>query len=559
MTRRVRRLSLVVTRFVTVTVAALALTQRLSALEPAWTRILTGTVTSGPVTIDDRVFFGTSDRSVTCLSSDGNFLWSRPVPGGPAVFLSVVPEGLLVVATRNGSIAAYNPDGRFLWRLSGSSQPTVPPLAGRDGRVFVLYENRISCVGPSSGLKWSMPVKFAISEPIGETGDGELIVSTKNGFLARVSPFGELLERIAIQAPVTCLAGAPSGFFAGFKDGSVVFCHVRSGLSSPGRESAVLWRSAAGDPCRALSYLDGTLAIARQSGVIDALNATDGTPLWSVRGAALGGPSVTSSTAYGQFTFAASSAAVSLTDSGRVLYSIAYAPTSPGVALSRDGQIFLPGADWAVRSFRPETRIGGKKWHANHGKYGILEGRSIEYGGAFFSGRDAIAAFFSEVLSRLEEGTVGSDEVAYARRLVDVLSNDSGDPMFPRDFDPHERGRAASLLGAIASTEYREPLLSVSYGPMDESIAIGVLHGLSLLGPDRDGRTLDAVERILRVAGGASQTVQRSACSALYAVARYSTGDVSRDAISLLIALTARPYGAQTAEYARTLLASLLE
>ncbi len=544
---------------VLVCVALVAFSHSLGALDPSWTRILTGNVTAGPVCIDDRVFVGTSDRSVTCVSADGRFLWSRPVPGGPAVYLSASSGGMLLVAGKNGSISAYNPDGRFLWRLTGSSVPTAAPIPGRDGRAFVLYEKRIHCIGPSSGLKWSLPVDFTAAGHAGETGDGDLVLSTKDGFIARVSPYGGLLERIAVAGTVTWLESAPSGFFAGFQDGSVGYCHVRPGLPARGRESVFLWRSQGGDPCRALSYLDGTLAVARRSGVIDALNATDGSPLWSVRGANLDGQSVTSSAAYGQFTFASSSAAISLTPGGRVLYSHSYKPAHGGVALSPEGHIFVPGADWALRSFRPETRISDKKRPANPAKYGILEGRSIEYAGAYFSGRDAIAGFFAEVLVALEGGTVGPDEVGYARRLVDILSNDSGDPMFPRDFDEHERGRAASLLGAIGSTEYREPLLSVTYGPMDESLAIGVLHGLSLLGPDRDGRTLDAIERILRAAGFSSQTVQRSACSALYAVARYSTGEVSRGAVSMLIALTARPYGAQTGEYARALLASLLE
>lgn len=540
-------------------IALFALAYRVSASEPAWTKILTGSVTAGPVIIEDRVFVGTSDRSITCLASDGSFLWSRPLPGGPAVSLSTVVDGILVSAARNGSVSAYNPDGRFLWRLSGTAPPTIAPVAGRDGRFFLIYEKRITCVGPASGVKWSFPVDFTLSGPVTETSDGELIVSTKDGFMARISPYGELLERIALSETPSCLASASSGFFAGFSDGSVAYCHVRSGFPVKGKESSMLWRAPSGDPCRALIQLDGTLVIARKTGVLDALNSTDGSPLWSLRGPELTGLSIEVSSAYDQFTFASSGAAISVTPEGRALYSTTYTSASAGVALAKDGSLYLPGSEWAIRCFRPETRISEKKRDANPAKYGILEGRSIEYGSAFLSERDVIAAFFAEVSAELERGTVGPSEVAYARRLVDILLNDSGDPLVSRSFDAHERGRAASLLGALGSTEYREPLMSVSYGPLDESLAIGVLHGLSLLGPDPDGKTLGAIERILRNAGGSSQTVQRSACSALYSVARYSTGDVSRSAVSLLIACTAQPYSAQTNEFARAMLASLLE
>ena len=162
------------------------------------------------------------------------------------------------------------------------------------------------------------------------------------------------------------------------------------------------------------------------------------------------------------------------------------------------------------------------------------------------------------VARRLASGTIGSDEVNYARRLAEILEDRTGDYPLVEPFSGAERGRAASLLGQLGSTEYRAVLLKSAYDEYDSSLAIGVLYGIASSGSDPDGAALAAIGNIARKAGTGETAVIRAACDALYAIIRYSAGDIALEGTKQLSRFLQDPYDDPVRIYARMTLSKIL-
>ncbi len=345
------------------------LPHRAQAIDAEWTRILTGAITAGPVASGDRVFCATDDRSLTCLSESGQFLWSRVLKGRAASRLIVTPTGVLAAFTANGMIEAYNLDGRFLYRLSGGTIPVADPLVGFDGRIFVPYQRSVACISETGTLKWTLSLNEPANGPVGLTGDGELLVSLVSGLILRISPFGEIRERIPVGQGIVSLSPAPSGFILGNRDGSASYYFVYPGELSQGNASVALWSRPGASPIEAARYASGSIVLVCRNGRIEGINATDGALLWALSLPPFIVP-LHCDYSDGQYTIVSGNRAVSLTDKGALLYSIEY-PQYPGTAASSEsGRVFTPGTQWALRSYKPETRIRSEKKNANARKYG---------------------------------------------------------------------------------------------------------------------------------------------------------------------------------------------
>jgi len=532
----------------------------LACLEPRWIRVLSGEIVAGPVSAFGRVYAGCDDRTVICLSNDGAFLWSRSLSGKKPAFLTMSPQGILLEVSVTGTITACNPDGLFLWRLSGHEVPLLAPYHGRDGRAFLAYRNRLVCVGMTGLVKWSVPVDGAATL-LSETRAGDLLVLSRGGILFRYSPYGELLETLLLAEETSVLHPAPSGFYSGDRNGFLRCFDVRFRGDSDGKpETESLWEYRGTSSC--IGVVDGergTLCAAFADGTVCGLNTTDGSPLWGVHINQGLGTLALLAFSYGQFNLVTPHYAAAVSGDGLLQWSHRISPDNGYPCMSEDGIVFAPSPGWKLACYVTETRILGEKKHKKAGNYGILRGDYPEWDVFFMKDRDEVQGFFSRVERDIESGTVGPDEVAYARRLAALVRDRPSELSPERQFDGTERGRACSLLGKMGSTEYRDVLLEAAYGEFDESLAIGILYGLSLSGPDQDGRGLDAIAHLTKSAGIRNGTFQRFACSALYSIARYSPGESSLRAVTMLSDFSGESYSTPVREYARQIMGNLLD
>ncbi len=533
----------------------------LTAAEPEWSRVLAGEVVAGPLSRNDRVYLSGTDRTVTCLSEKGAFLWSKPIPGKVTPFLSVLRSGMVLAVSGNGTVSALSMDGLSLWQLKTRDLPIAAPYEGRDGRIFLVYANRIVCVSPTATVKWTLPLSRSPRALLGETGTGDLLVAIENTNLLRVSPFGQALEFIELRDSPTAIIPVDFGFVCGFSSGALRGYDVRDSRIQEKRSATEpVWERSMGSSVVALSAEAGTLCALSSSGGLCALNVTDGAPLWAAETSHRVQGRGTIDFEYGQFNVIYRGYACARTALGRAVYELELPEGSSDPSLSDDGYAFTMGESAAtLQAYRAEARIRSEKKAHKGENYGILMGSSAEYGTPLAQDRSLVAGFLAQVSRDILNETVGPDEVSYARRLAEIVRNDTSPSGGSRDFDPTERAQAASLLGRLGSAEYREVIFDAARDERDATVLVGVLYGISALGPDADGAALDAVATIDNACGIAASPVIRASCDALYAIVRYSGGDVALKGSLMLTHFAQSPYGNLDREYARRILEKILQ
>lgn len=121
-----------------------------------WEVEVGGAVKSTPIPDGGRVYFGSSDNHVYCVSArDGSRIWSfeaeGPVELSPCLF-----EGQVFGVSYEGDLFALDArDGSLEWTYNSHEVPVVFPTAD-NGRVFLATEFMIHCADAQSGkLLWS--------------------------------------------------------------------------------------------------------------------------------------------------------------------------------------------------------------------------------------------------------------------------------------------------------------------------------------------------------------------------------------------------------------------
>lgn len=525
--------------------------------EPAWKRALSGDIVAPPVASRDRVYVQTSDRMVTCLSGGGSFLWSKPIPGKSTPYFSVTDSGLVVSVASPGIIVATNLDGSFLWQLRGSELPVASPVSGRDGRLFIVYRTRIVCLSVAGLVKWALPIGESATGSVSRTGEGDLLVACSGGTALRVSPYGELLETIALPSGNAILLPVPAGFLAGSETGAVCSYDVRNGRSS-GTDSEIVWEFRGPARVASLARDGSSLFSFHADGTLVALNVTDGSVLWNLATGVAADRDTVLSFEYGQLYVVTRSTVCAIEAKGRLLWKYALGSALFPPAVSESGIAFTVEADGFLRAWLVESRIKSGKMAQKREYYGILNGKSARYGIPDGPDRRSTLVFLDSVSDEILAGTVGPDEVHYARKLAEILHGDTGFGPFAPQFDAADRARSATLLGRLGSDEYRRVLVDEAASVTDGTVATGILLGLASCGSDADGAALGTIDRLVR-SFPSDETVLRSACDALYAVIRFSSGEASLEGTRYLARFLDDGGTPGLREYARNLLGNLLE
>jgi len=514
-----------------------------------------GEVLAGPVSYQEQFFIITADWSVKALSGDGSIRWRRQLQGRPRPFLTVAPWGQVFTVSGTGFLESWSTDGFFLWRVQLAGQPIFSPHSGRDGRIFLVEAGAVECRSHLGLRKWrvSLPARPAL--PPSETGDGDLLLFLTDSTLVRISPWGEILERISMPPGLTTLASVTGGFLAGFFDGRTMYFEVR-----PGRDTTAVWQFSADHGVVALHSFEFWTLVLTADGGLTVLNTTDGAVQ---EGLFFGIPASAGArldSSHERYTVVSTVGTAAVTHTGRVLWSLRFPSEPVAVVLSPEGLVAAAFRDWTVAGWKLEVPIrDSKKKRPKPIFYGILEGRSPEAGTPLATDRQLIRSLFSSVASDLEAGDTGTAELWYGRRCAELLS---GTPLsrFPsRDLDSTERSRAAHLLGQLGSFEYRSLLTAIARTEQDKTVLAGVLSALAALAFDPDGEILEAVALVIHRSGLSGTLTVRSASDVLYALARFNSGDVQRSAASLLLDLTRTPWPEPVREHAMHYMMNLLQ
>ncbi len=519
-----------------------------------WTRILPGQISAGPVLHDGRIFAAGIDRTLTAIDESGELKWNRRIPGRTPLFLTVMASGLVLAVSEPGVLSAHNTDGLFVWQMSSSSPTVCAPVHGRDGRIFLLFPTHINAISQTGIVLWRTNVPARPTGMVSETGDGHLLVFLVDGSILRVSPFGEVLERIVLPSLPIDIHPAPSGFIAGLENGQVVYCDVRPRRNNAS-ETEIIWTYTSRSKPVALSVNRNEVFILSSDGSFCSLHITDGTELQIMNlGFGVASKPVLSFE-YDKLICVLPGRAIALSASGRKEWEISLVSSLVNPVISDSGVIVAATVQGGISAVRTETRIGREKKMLKAQNYGILTGKSRFWGVSASETKTLFAAIQRDI----DDGNVGIREVHYARRLSELLTNNTGDPFLSAPVASEDRSRSALLLGRLGSGEYRALLVEQMYRNPDETLSVGLLLALAVSGPGAGDEEISAVRHVSRSSPLHMINVHLAACDALYTFARYTGGQRSVEASRILLEMTKEPYDGRVRSYAQQILARILQ
>lgn len=539
-------------------------------VEPAWERALGGDAAAAPAVFRDRVFVLSVDRSIACLDETGRFLWRKPLKNRPAARLTVSRNGLVCVFGRNGEMSAFSSNGVDLWTYSGKrgSLPVLDPHEGRDGRLFILYEDEIICLAANGTQKWRSKINGLDAVMISEDGRGNALVIRSGGEVTPVSPWGTVFSSVKTGFNVKSavpLAGNACALFvpenaSSWKIAALDFnpARNREDLSAPD----ILWEKGGFPPLAAALCRGGTLYYAGTDGRLFMLNATDGSPLSQAEIRAQGGISGASmffspDESAGRIILLAQEMCAAFSEGGEILWQVEFSKPLLNPVFTEGGFVVSSPQDTIISAFRAELSVGRKSSGASESRrdnYGIFSGKSRDYGNP----ETVSFYYFEEVKKKIEAGNLGRDELDISRRLAEILNGDTGNPFSPVQYGAYQRSLATSLLGQMGSEEAREVLLYAARRETDPTVAAGILRGLASLGPESGQETFDAVLFILQ-RQRRTEDIALAACEALYSLARSSCGETPGEAAAAIFSYTGEQYSPAVQKYAAQLLEKLIE
>ncbi|MCC6698707.1 MAG: VCBS repeat-containing protein [Candidatus Hydrogenedentes bacterium] len=165
-------------------------------------------------------------RNLTVLGHDGKVLWQADLPmcASPAIGdINGDERPDVAGVTADGTVAAFDAEGRALWRLEDIGEKMqIPALArltnGPASSVVVGGKNRVYAIGPDGTVAWNVPVdgEARYAPAIGDlNGDGldEAIFSSRTdtaGAMTAIDSSGKVLWTVPVsREPDWCPIIAP--------------------------------------------------------------------------------------------------------------------------------------------------------------------------------------------------------------------------------------------------------------------------------------------------------------------------------------------------------------
>lgn len=189
--------------------------ETLDAQNTSWNKVLPGKVLCAPQQTSYGFITVTDARNIIAFTSDGKTLFSKNIKRTPKPLLTVLPHDFTILATDNRTnIQLRNPSGIILWEKHFDSEIVCPPLAGKDGRFFVLTKDKFSCFGINGICKWENEMSIKKDDlqyvSLHEFPDGSVAVIFGKE-LIRFTPFGEEIFRFQFEQKIISSAEVKSG------------------------------------------------------------------------------------------------------------------------------------------------------------------------------------------------------------------------------------------------------------------------------------------------------------------------------------------------------------
>lgn len=547
----------------------------LSKTPYAWLSVLSGAAVCEPIKTSYGWLDLTEGKMASAFSESGAVLWQKSIPAQAAGMAAADTDDFSFVILKGKRLCLLNPSGLVLWQRALDFEPKAPPLVGRDGRIYLFGKDSAACFGMNGVQKWKE--KF---EPLSSKlepdllDDGSLVLfleAEREGKTCalRVSPFGELLERIVFAGRVTGRGSLDDGLLLSFFDGTVGLCSVRQNeaksvwvIKGLDMGQSVRFFSAGANKMAALSCGTAGSKVA----VIDAkkaeaecvfvaadikelksafpvpdgifLAAADCGALYSLGGKKVRGalfPKKTKKFNWDYVLYAKNGTLLftsknwSLAGWRLIKASQAQKPPAPGANKKKGLKEFYKNQK-NDHSLILEGAGERRKAALEKGNYGAAEKDFLFASAAILDG------FFEKAAKK---NSVGGSIGAMA-----------GEEIF--SFSLAQESAAIGMLGLYGSREAAAALARVLRSTKDESVLTSALKAVQDCGYDPDGAIMDSIETLAKGALPSQENLLKEICGSLYSVCRFMGRPVLyKKGLKILAALQFPQYPNSTKEEAR--------
>lgn len=189
-----------------------------------WISAMSGRATSVPVATPYGFAVMSDNRFLFGCTEDGSPVLQRMAAMGKNSFLTALDNGFFTTVTNSSFINFINTSGMVMWSRDVEFNINEKTFQGRDGRLFVRGANNVACYGLNGTRKWKIETEILSEIPIREINDGSLLLflaqkESGKTEVMRVSPFGEVLEKIVLNKNVVSAVACSDGVVLAFSDG----------------------------------------------------------------------------------------------------------------------------------------------------------------------------------------------------------------------------------------------------------------------------------------------------------------------------------------------------
>ncbi|MCR5045537.1 MAG: hypothetical protein K6A42_03045 [Treponema sp.] len=547
----------------------------------SWLSVLSGPAICRPMKNSYGWMVLTGGKMACAFSQRGKVLWQMPLPAAATSLAALDQDDFAFLVLRNKKLCLLNPSGLALWQKPLDFEAKFKPLPGRDGRVFVFGKDCAACFGMNGVQKWK--VKSEGLDPNlspKELDDGSLLLfleglENSKSRAVRLSPFGEIVEKIIFAGKVTEAFSAQNGVMLCFSDGSLGLCSVSG--SSEAQSKWVSKDLALGQKVFFKSLSDADkIAIASPgaSGTkVQVVNAKNGSLLSSFSSGQMTSLESFEICSQGFFLSNAKQSILHSLD-GKKIRGALHPPKTKKLnwdyVMYGGGNIILTSKNWSLVGWRLTRDMPNEKAPAGRRQdyKNFLTGISDDHA-------RSLLASSSGRQEDLKKGLYGSEEKIFLHDANAILShyferimsqNSLGGSIGSINSDElysyslSQETAVISSLGFFASGQAASLLARTLNSTKDESVLIPALKSVQECGYDPDGDLIDAVEKLCAAAPKNQEALLQEACKALYSLCRFMGRPVIvKKGLKILSNLQLPQYPKSTKEEARRVYEKLAE
>lgn len=262
-----------------------------------WTFPTKGKVYSTPSVWQDFVIFGSSDHHIYCLNAENGLLQWEYTTGKAVLASAITHGGIGYIGSSDGVFRAFDlKSGRLIWSFEGiKGYVSSKPLIYGDRIYFGSWGNDFYALDLATGRKeweWSngsvnRMLSPAACYPVGSNGR-IFIVAPDRYMTALDAQSGRVVWRENKEKELGIRVRESMGLS---EDGKLVYVKTMDGellgISTAADHMEVAWKSELQLPYEltpsAITAADGLVFVPSHSGLVSAVNATDGKVVWQYK------------------------------------------------------------------------------------------------------------------------------------------------------------------------------------------------------------------------------------------------------------------------------------